>query len=258
MRKSPRHVRIMLLAVLALPWPGALASAHDMWITITGTPEARSAIINYGHPDDRPPADAEKVLDLSAITVSGRKSLLDGLRTAPVDGAVVVQSKPFDDAGHALLATRYDNGYWVEIAENFFRNASLRVAPEAKNSLWSVKFAKAVTGAGAPWDRVVGHDLEIVPATDPAAVKAGEPLRVRVLFKGKPLANAKVERGDGRTPMAEADIPKFATNADGEVDIPIIERGPHLLVVDYRVAPSATPELAAADLYNATFWFAVP
>jgi hypothetical protein len=29
------------------------------------------------------------------------------------------------------------------------------------------------------------------------------------------------------------------------------------MVIDHRVMPSQTPELAATDLYNATLWFSV-
>ena len=132
---------------------------------------------------------------------------------------------------------------------------SKRMAPDAIDSLWSGKFAKAATGAGAPWDTALGHELEIVPLTDPAAVRVGESLRVRVIFRGQPLAGAEVERGDGVTPMKEADIPRFKSDGDGIAAIPIVKAGPVLLVIDHRVTPSGTPDIAAADLFNCTFAF---
>jgi len=46
----------------------------------------------------------------------------------------------------------------------------------------------------------------------------GQTLRVKVLFQGKPLSGADVERGDGTTVVAEKDIPRFATDADGIAD----------------------------------------
>jgi nickel transport protein len=36
-----------------------------------------------------------------------------------------------------------------------------------------------------------------------------------------------------------------------------VKAGPHLLVVDYRATPSATPDQASTDRFNATLWFAV-
>jgi uncharacterized GH25 family protein len=80
-------------------------------------------------------------------------------------------------------------------------------------------------------------------------------LRVRVLFRGQPLAGAEVERGDGLTPVKEDELPRFKTDADGVATIPLPKAGPVLLAIDHRVAPSDTPDLAAADLYNATLSF---
>ena len=82
-----------------------------------------------------------------------------------------------------------------------------------------------------------------------ATARPGERLRVRVLFLGQPLAGAEVARGDGLTPMKEDELPRFKTDADGVATTV-------LLAIDHRVAPSETPDLAAADLYNATLWFA--
>ena len=100
------------------------------------------------------------------------------------------------------------------------------MAPNAIDSLWSAKFAKSVTGAGAPWNTVLGHELELVPLADPATARPGETLRVRVLFRGQPLAGAEVERGDGLTPMKEDELPRFKTDADGVATIPLPKAGP--------------------------------
>jgi nickel transport protein len=104
---------------------------------------------------------------------------------------------------------------------------------------------------------VLGHDLEIVPLSDPAATRPGQTLRLRVLFQGKPLAGAEVERGDGTTAVPEKDIPRFATDREGIAAVPIVNSGPHLMVIDHKVAPSATPDQANTDLFNATLWFSV-
>lgn len=138
------------------------------------------------------------------------------------------------------------------------RNATNRKAPGAVESLWSMKFAKALTGPGAPWDRVLGHDLEIVPLSDPLSVRPGQSLRLRVLFQGQPLAGGSIERGDGVTAVPEADIPRFATDGDGVAEVPIVKAGPMQLVVEQSVSPSATPSLADTDMYDATLWYVVP
>ncbi len=253
-RTFPRLAHTLLATGLVLG-STASASAHDVWLTFSGPASARCAIVNYGHPDDRPPAFADKVVDLFMITPKGRSSLLDGLAIASDKGIQIARTKPFDDAGHTLLAARYDNGFWVRTTDGLYRNATRRLVPDAAESFWSGKFAKAITGADAPWQEVLGHDLELVPLTDPAKARPGEALKVKVLFRGKPLAGAEVERGDGKTAVAEKDIPKFKTDAEGVAAVTIVKPGPHLLVIDHRAAPSVTPDQARADLYNATLWF---
>jgi nickel transport protein len=252
-----RLVPALALAATLLFGSAGPLSAHDAWITLSGPAEARRAVVNYGHPDDRPAAFADKVVDLVAITAKARSSLLDGLAAASENGVQIARSKPFEDAGHTLLAARYDNGFWVKTTDGLYRNATRRLVPDAAESFWSGKFAKALSGADAPWQEVLGHDLELVPLSDPAKARPGETLKVKVLFRGKPLAEAEVERGDGKTAVAEKDIPKFKTDADGVATIPIAKPGAHLLVIDHRTAPSATPDQATADLYNATLWFNV-
>lgn len=96
-----------------------------------------------------------------------------------------------------------------------------------------------------------------MPLSDPKKVKPGQTLRLKVLFEGKPLAGAEVERGDGFTVVTEKDIPRFKTDADGIASVPLVKTGPYLLVIDHRVSPSATPDQANADMYNATLWFTV-
>lgn len=132
------------------------------------------------------------------------------------------------------------------------------LVPDAAGSIWSVKFGKALGGSDASWQTIIGQYLEIVPLSDPAAVKPGQTLRLRVLFHGKPLAGGEVERGDGTTVVLEQDIPRFRTDDDGVASIPIISAGPRLLVIDHRVSPSAAPNQANVDLCNAALWFLIP
>jgi nickel transport protein len=254
-RKVPlRLLASVVVAILATANAG-IAQAHDLWLTTEGGTNTRRVVVNSGHPRDRLPTAADKILDLVAVTADKQVSLLEGLAPGSSRSAPIVRSRMFADGGHTLLAARYDNGYWVKIGDNLYRNVSKRMAPNAADSLWSAKFAKAITGAGAPWSTVLGHELEIVPLADPGAVRPRDNLRVRVLFRGQPLAGAEVERGDGITPVKEEELPRFKTDAEGVAAIPMPKRGPVLLAIDHRVSPSETPGLAAADLYNATLAF---
>lgn len=233
------------------------ASAHDVWLTTTGDAEARRVLVNYGHPNDRPPAFAEKIIEIDAISSGGKTSLLKGLASIQDNGISVVTTTEVKNAGALLITARYDNGFWTTGADGEVRNVTKRSVPNAKDSLWSGKFAKLVTGAGAPWQTVAGHDLELVPLSDPAEAKPGDMLKVRVLFQGKPLPRARVARADGVTHLAEDRIPRFTAGSDGVAEVKIEKAGPQLLVVERAQKPSATPDQASTDLYNATFWFSV-
>jgi uncharacterized GH25 family protein len=70
------------------------------------------------------------------------------------------------------------------------------------------KFSKAlvnVTPADNGFSTVIGDTLEIVPVTNPATVRPGDEMTVRVLFKGQPLTTNVYATYDGfskeETPM---------------------------------------------------------
>jgi uncharacterized GH25 family protein len=204
--------RALIFGVLAVQIGSA--SAHDVWLTFTRAAASRRAIVNYGHPDDRPPAFADKVVDLQAVTTKGRMSLLTGLGLKTEKGTTVVETKPFVDDEHTLLAARYDNGFWIKLADGTYRNATRRLVPDAADSMWSVKFAKAVTGPDAPWDAVLGQGLEIVPLSDPAKARAGRrcvsrycstasrlPAARSSVATGRPSSRRKTFRVSRRMPM---------------------------------------------------------
>jgi nickel transport protein len=180
--------------------------------------------------------------------------LRKGVASGVIDKSPVVATASGPEAPRALLAARYDMGFWVKTPDRC-RNSNKLNFPDASDSLWSMKFAKTLGSADAPWDKVVGHSLEIVPLANRTTVAAGGVLRVRVLFRGQPLHGVEIERGHGVTPVDDKDIPRFTTNSEGIADIPIVKDGPHLLVADYKSSPSRVPALAASDMNSATFVF---
>jgi nickel transport protein len=132
---------------------------------------------------------------------------------------------------------------------------------DAERRLSSMKYAKALlyTGGGDSdvFQTVVGHQLELVPLSNPFALKPNETLRVRVYFEGKPLAGAAVEIGDGVTPRKEEEIPRYNTNSDGIAEVPIHRPGLQLLVVEHN-APPLHADLCDSDVSIATLSFMLP
>jgi uncharacterized GH25 family protein len=236
--------------------------AHDVWLTTI--PEGNGAfraVIHHGHPGDRKNPDPDKLFELDLIRENGnRRPLIDRVVPSLHADLPVLISKPFDADGEgiALVAARYDNGFWIKTAHGY-RNTNSRHV-QGEESLSSLKYAKALVRTGDRgsdlFHTVVGHRLELVPLDDPFLLSAGSTLRIRVFFDGTPLAGAEVEAGDGVTPRADTDIPRFKTDAQGVASIPL-RGGPQLFAVDHTVS-SPDPDLAVSELHNATLAFELP
>ena len=140
-------------------------------------------------------------------------------------------------------------------ADELDRNATRRFVPGGTDSLWSGKFAKAITGPDASPQGVLGHELEIVPLADPIKVKPEYRSGSKCCVRSKPLPGAEVERGDGVMAMPEKDIPAVYNRRRWRCHDPDRANGQHLIVIDHKVTPSATPDQAGTDMFVATLWF---
>lgn len=83
-----------------------------------------------------------------------------------------------------------------EIAQTFdavMNYAPVRDIKSAKTFFVATKSMDKVADNNPGFNRVLGHALELVPQTNPVTpMGPGQPLEVRLLFKGKPLANTVV------------------------------------------------------------------
>ncbi|MEO6201765.1 MAG: DUF4198 domain-containing protein [Nitrospirales bacterium] len=241
------------------------AHAHDVWIMIMPDGAATlRAVVHHGHPGDPKTPDPDKLFEF--IMQGSRQptqSLLAGVTVTLQDGIPVLMTNPLtppNEASLTILAARYDNGYWVKMPFGH-RNTSKRQVRDGEESLYSMKFAKALLQKSSEitnaYQQNIGHRLELIPVSNPFASKPGDDLMIQVDFDGKPLPDSDVESGDGITPRDEKDIPRFRTDKQGIAVIPITRRGPHLFVVDHLEA-SIHPDLASQELYNATLSFVLP
>ena len=165
-----------------------IAAAHDIWIEASAASikmgeEIRLSLMlgNHGntHRDFKlasqvAAADrrllvidpAGRQIEMTSLLKEDKNEAGDGFWTARV---------PVRSPGCFLVASSFDK--------------VMSYAP-----VRDVKSAKTLFRVGAlplvGFDRILGHSLELVPLSDPFA-REGE-FRVRLLFKGKPLANTKV------------------------------------------------------------------
>jgi len=95
-------------------------------------------------------------------------------------------------------------------------------------------------GSGAHLSRPVGLKAEFVPATDPTAVRAGDPITVQLLADGKPVANATV----AAVTAGAGGIQKATTDASGRATFKVDREGAWLIKTIHmvRLAPSTDVE----------------
>lgn len=203
-----------LKTLLALLLAAVAAGAHDFWVlpdTFRPAPGQRLALragVGEAFPKFTNPMPLERVEGLRLIGPSGEQALSGW--EAPVGAAAggyvvalavkqrFIELKPDDfrrylteeEFMHVLQARRESGQEERPGREIYSRYSKLLLqAGDGRDS--------AITGP-------VGHELEIVPEKNPARVSPGEGLPVRVLFRGRPLAGARV----AAAPEASGDLAK--------------------------------------------------
>ncbi len=217
------------LASCSLVFSAAVAAAHDFWIEPdtfrpSRSPVAISLRIGDAFPGEPFPRDPTHVVRFVVVgpegehIVAGRPGLEPaGLAPLREPGLHVVgyQSEPRsvvlerpafeayvtkEALGHVVAARTEGSRPDAPVHELFSRCA--------KSLLW---FGEPRAGGG---DVVLGFPLELVADTDPHATAPGAPIGVRLLYRGRPLANATVS---ARSPTDPAAILAQRTDADGRV-----------------------------------------
>lgn len=192
----------------------AALQAHDFWLVPNAFRVAPDAeIIVRGQTSSRfPTSEAavspERVADARVVDASGSTPLPN----LSVEGkSLRLRFRP-TTAGQKLIAVTTRPRTVRESAQSFRRYLELEGVPELlaryeregelpRDSVTRryAKYAKTLVevGDGGPrvFEQAVGHPVEFVPLRDPAALRAGDTLAVRLLYRGQPLAGARIHAG---------------------------------------------------------------
>jgi hypothetical protein len=232
-------LRSGIVAGLLVAGASALA-AHDLFIkldTFFLRPGAaiRAPVLNGTFSVSENSVARPRIADVSLVTPAGRTKLdttaVDdsrdttflALRTAgPGTYVVGLSTRP---NGIALSGEEF-TGYLKEealtavIAER--RQAG--IAGDSARERYS-KHVKAVFQVGDArtdgFTAVLGYPAEIVPLSNPYALKRGTTLRVRCLVDGKPVAGLPVLAGGRRPDGSRLRRIEVSTDADGSASVPI-------------------------------------
>lgn len=218
------------------------AYAHGIWFA----PRVNELAIVYGH-------GAE---DLDVIKRKEKIAPVSGFdaKGAPVDTAfkmtdrlmlVDVQNKP------AFVATTMDNGLWTQGPDGKWVGKGRDEVPGHKESGRYLKYAVHIRGEiEGELPPLAGQQLQIIPLTKHLPRHAGEPLTVKVLFQGKPVAGARV----GHDYVGDPDAKPRRTGKDGTTTIKVRNQGLNVISATFDTPPE-DPAKAKKTEHFATLSF---
>lgn len=225
--------------------------AHDFWLVPLGFQVAVGGQLTVlGQTSSHFPSS------LSAVTVDRIASavVVDASAATPITDLAVagtslrLRHRPAT-AGQKVVAVTIHPRSVRESPAAFQNYLVVEGAPEALERLQRegrvptdsitrryAKYAKSLVtvGQGGPtaWTRVVGHPLEFVPA-DAEVPAPGGTLRVQLLFRGQPMAGAKVHAGmvpftaaEGLNALSGKEVHgEYLTDAEGWLTVPVPSAG---------------------------------
>ena len=201
--------RLSILVVSVALLLAGEASAHSMWLA-----EKNGVLeIQYGHEHDLDPYKPERVGDIRAFAADGAK-----VKPQVRSSGGIVSIEP---AGAAMVSAAYDNKAWTKSASKGWVNLPRAEVLDGSQSGLSQKFTKTYLKPTRGFARPLGQPLELIPLSDPAALKTGDRLNIRVLLDGKPLAGVKVA---GNMFDYSDKAEKVVTDADGIVTVTVPAR----------------------------------
>lgn len=133
-----------------------------------------------------------------------------------------------------FVAAAMDYGTWSKTPDGKWHNKGMDEVPGAIISTKNYKYGVHVRRElSAPMPQLPGQVLQILPMKTPLPVKLGQPLRLKVLYQGKPVAGAKI------TPdfVNDPDQKPLKTGKDGTVTIKVRNQGLNVIQALFESAP---------------------
>lgn len=208
------------LATLTLLLAPALASAHDFWLEREGA----GLTLRYGH-------RGGEMLAIEQPKVKAVRCLEKGATRDLLPGATFSATEVRFNARCEIASAFFDGGYWTLTPDGEVNKPKNQVTQPVK--AWaSRQFAKWVDPRSPGASAALGDELELVPVSDLTKAHEGDKVTVRLLYQGRPAANAVI--AIGHKPLAE-------TDSGGEARIKLRTSGVETISATLR-QKVATPE----------------
>lgn len=124
----------------------------------------------------------------------------------------------------AALWLRTSTGYWSQTAAGEVNRPKTEV-PDASYAWWSEESLKHVATWASALTEPLGESLELVPIDNPLTVARGGKVRLRVTWRGAPLAGVPV--------AYDGDV-RGVTDAGGEINIRLQHGGRQLIAASFE------------------------
>lgn len=158
------------------------------------------------------------------------------------------------DGAPTVVTAVLDNGVWSKTPDGAWHKKGRDELPNAVTSEKTIKYAVVIRGPlSTPLTALPEQTLQIVPADATLPLLLGKPLKLRVLFNGKPLAGAKVLNDYVNDPDNEG----VKSAADGSVTLIVRNQGLNVIAATYD-GPTDDPAKASKIEHLATLSFVLP
>lgn len=249
-----RLLRSPALALLAGIVSAPLV-AHDFWIEpssfrpAVGSTVGVRLMVGQGFRGESLPRNPALIVKFALASDSGETPI--GGRSAedpagsvriPAPGISVLAYRS-SDSFVSLEPQRFedylrDEGLERIVEERAQRKESQKPSRELFSRCAKALLLSGAGGARGGFDRVVGLTLELVAERDPYALGPGGELPVRLLYEGRPLAQALVVALPYGAPQERV---SQRTDGDGRVRLRLAREGPWLIKAVHMVpAPAAS------------------
>jgi len=253
------------LVVLAILVSAEAAFGHDTWVE-TNTNIIRSADAVYidlklgNHGNDHRDFKLAGKIDLESCTLKviapGGKSY--ALKERLIDTGYAPKEGYWRAKFPATKPGLYIVSHTLDKIVNYGR--PIRSVKSAKTFFVVSRSLDRVPLKNPGFDRILGHQLELIPTANTVTpMGPGQPISVRVLFKKKPLAGAKVSfipRGQTLKKGFDENFER-KTDRDGKAAF-TPKTGNHYLVVVRHTAENESGKGYEMTAYSATLTVFVP
>ncbi len=219
--------QLLSMGILALALcVSSPAAAHDTLLimdtyqaAVNTTPGLKVFNTHHFLPPEKELMEPDRIQEVFFITPSSKRVARDAMIT---------------ETGTCLCLAVPVNGFYTKTPDGYQRGKTKKDVENPILCSSSVKYAKAVftvgQAGGDAWAKPLGQAMEIVPLKDPATLKTGDILPVKVLKEGKPARTFVYGTYDTFSDQKDTFGYTTKTDKEGVANIKLIHKGTWLLI----------------------------